>query len=151
MKCIWKTFADLANNDVYEILRLRQNIFIVEQQSPYADIDGKDLNAMHLLMKRDLQLIACCRVLPPDEHSDLAAIGRVVVAQGDRGKGIGHQLLSEATAFCIQTYTGSNILIRAQSHLASFYKHHGFERTGVEYVEDGIPHMELIRTFDPNK
>ena len=146
MKSSVRTFSELTNFELYEIMRLRQDVFVVEQQCLFRDIDGRDLSASHMLLERDGSVMAYCRILPPDESDETVAIGRFVVSQHVRRQGYGHAMMSDAVRFCQQTFPRNAILIRAQSHLTAFYEKHGFHQVGDEYIEDGIPHTELIRS-----
>ena len=143
---IWRCFTDLSHSDLYDLLRLRQDVFLVEQQCLFPDMDGRDHAAIHLLVKgKDGLLLGCCRVLPPESEVDCVAIGRFVVRENVRGQGLGHEMMREAVKECASRFSGNAMLVRAQSHLAGFYGHHGFRVSGKEYMEDGIPHIDLVR------
>ncbi len=149
MKCLVHTFDELTNLQLYEIMRLRQDVFVVEQRCLFTDLDGRDITASHLLLERDDRLVACCRILPPTNAEQESEIGRFVVPPLHRREGLGHELMKHAVRNCRQFYPGQAIRIRAQSHLIAFYEQHGFCAIGQEYVEDGIPHTDLVsRDFD---
>jgi ElaA protein len=140
-----KAFEGLSLQDLYELLALRQEVFIVEQDCPYLDADGKDPDSWHLL-GRDEQgrLAAYARILPPGlSYEDYPAIGRVVTAPFCRGKGHGKDLMKAAIAHCISLFGDRAIKISAQTYLLKFYESLGFRSTGEEYLEDGIPHTAM--------
>ena len=141
-----RRFSDLTTEELYALLMLRQNVFVVEQSCLYTDIDNKDQTASHLLAvdTRDC-LVGCCRIhLPNEQHSE-AVISRVVTAADVRGRKLGHRLIREATDFCKSQAPRSAVRLAAQSHLIGFYQQHGFQPAGAEYIEDGIPHVDMIR------
>ena len=148
MKINWvvKKWSALIANEIYFILRLRSEVFVVEQDCVYQDIDGKDQDAFHVLGKQGDKLVAYARLLKKGiSYTDFVAIGRVVVADAHRGKSVGHDLFR----FCLQDlqyrYPKEDIKISAQAHLEEFYKQHGFEKVGESYLEDGIPHIGMIK------
>lgn len=145
MKVLVRTFNELSNAELYEIMRLRQNVFVVEQGCSYTDMDGRDVTASHVLLDGNDGLAGCCRVLPPIENGEPAEIGRFVVSAPYRRKGFGHRMMEDAVRTCKELYPTLAIRIRAQSHLAAFYGKHGFCPVGAEYMSEGIPHTDLIR------
>lgn len=130
---------------VYAALQLRAEVFVVEQQCAYADVDGRDLavGVRHLLAWRDAALVACARLLPPGLAFDSAAIGRVAVAFSARGQGLAHTLMSRAIEQCELAWSGADIMLGAQAHLQRFYAAHGFVPCSEPYLEDGIPHVDM--------
>ena len=132
---------------VYAALRLRAEVFVVEQQCAYADVDGRDLaeGVLHLLAWRDADLLACARLLPPGMTFAAASIGRVVVAPSARGQGLAHALMQRAIDACSTVWPESDILLSAQAHLQDFYAAHGFVACSERYLEDGIPHVDMRR------
>ncbi len=132
---------------VYAALRLRADVFVVEQQCAYADVDGRDLavGVRHLLAWRDATLVACARLLPPRLAFDAVAIGRVAVAFSARGQGLAHTLMSRAIEQCELAWPGVDIMLGAQAHLQRFYAAHGFVPCSESYLEDGIPHVDMRR------
>ena len=138
-------FEDLSVFTLYEILKLRQEIFIVEQECAYLDADGNDEAALHLLGTTDNQLCAYVRIFPPTEHKG-AIIGRVIVHSSFRGKKLGYDLMKQAHRFIKETYPQNPyITLGAQSHLRHFYGNLGYVQSGPEYLEDNIPHIPMIR------
>lgn len=139
-------FDQLSVFDLYEICALRQSVFIVEQNCPYLDCDGKDLPAWHL-QGRDAagRLLAYTRLLPAGvAYPDYPSIGRVVNAPDARGSGIGRELMQQSIAACREIFGAQPIKIGAQTYLLRFYESFGFASTGEEYLEDGIPHTKMV-------
>lgn len=142
----WREFADLTVDQLYQILRLRQQVFVVEQQCCYDDIDNCDHNSTHLMVFDDEDhLVGYCRVFAPGDRFEQASIGRVIIAQTARGTGLGHRLMKHSIAYCEQHFAGASILIDGQSHLTGFYQQHGFQVIGEEHLVDGIPHVKMVR------
>jgi ElaA protein len=143
---IWKysDFATLTPLDVYEVLGLRQRVFIVEQNCAFQDADGYDLSANHLLGQRDGQLLAYARVLPPGVRYAEHSIGRLAVDPNARKTGLGRAALSEAIRQIAMVSGPVPIRLQAQEYLADIlYKPLGFERISRVYDEDGIPHVDM--------
>ena len=146
-KCL--KFNELSPFDLYELLKLRCQVFIVEQTCIYQDLDDKDQYAIHLVGTDEQQnLLTYARILPPGISYDECSIGRVIVAESLRGKGEGHRLMKASMDFISLTYGPTPVRISAQSHLEKFYISQGFNSTGKAYLEDGIPHVEMI--YFPN-
>lgn len=151
MTWICQPFADLSAIDLHDMLQLRSKVFVVEQQAIYLDIDGKDPLSNHLLLKMaDGQIVACCRLIPPGIACPEAMIGRVVVDPVWRGNGLAHDLMQQAVTCCQTLFADVSIRISAQKHLQYFYSRHGFAVCTVEYLEDGIPHVGMIREASQN-
>lgn len=123
---------------------LRQEVFVVEQDCPYLDADGKDLQSFHVLGYDDDVLAAYARVVVPGVSYLEASVGRVIVKMDYRRKKLGDILMLQCHAFVVETYGNVPIRLSAQSHLKSFYEGLGYKPTGKEYLEDGIPHMEML-------
>lgn len=141
-----KHFHDLTPRELYAILALRMDIFIIEQACLYQDIDGKDLPCLHLMAWNDDQtLAASARIVPPGVTFDEPSIGRVTVARRDRGTGLGRELMLRAIKECVRLYPHLAIQIGAQLYLRDFYSSLGFRPVGEIYNEDGIPHLHMIR------
>lgn len=138
-------FDALTLQQLYALLRLRQEVFAVEQASIYLDVDGRDTHALHLFAIRGEAVVACCRVLAPGVKYAEASIGRVCTASSARGTGLGKVLMQHALACCDERYAGLGIRISAQRYLKAFYEDFGFEQTSEVYDEDGIPHIEMLR------
>jgi len=140
-----KRFDELTTEELYTILALRAEVFVVEQNCPYQDLDGKDKNALHVLGYLNGTLIAYARVLKQGiSYQEYASIGRVVTDFSARGKKYGHELMVYSIGVCQKHYTGQKIKISAQAHLEKFYTTHGFVATGESYLEDGIPHIGML-------
>ena len=147
MKIIWKckTFSELSIEDLYDLMVLRQKVFILEQKCPYLDADGKDYSSHHLLGYYDDTLIAYLRLVQPGVSYSEISFGRIVTAKSERGKGVGKLLMREGLLRCRALYGDQPIRISAQKYLKSFYQSFHFHIVGNEYLEDGIPHVEMIR------
>ena len=132
--------AGLTVADVYGLCRLRVDVFVVEQECPYPELDGRDTEPAteHLWFESDGQVAATIRVL---DDGDTRAIGRVATATGFRGQGLAARLIEEGIALC----AGTPITLGAQAHLEGWYERFGFRRSGPGYVEDGIPHVPMRR------
>lgn len=145
MEIQWKikSFGDLSVNELYDMLRLRSEIFVVEQNCIYLDLDGKDKLALHLLGEFEGEIVAYSRIFKPGITFENASIGRVVIDANYRDRKWGHDLMREAIAG-IQTHFGqTKITIGAQLYLKKFYESHGFIQTSDMYLEDDIPHIEM--------
>jgi len=144
----WKTkrFETLSLLELYELLKLRSEVFVVEQNCVYLDIDGKDEKALHLLGTFEGKIVAYARLFKPNDYFAEASIGRVVTHPDFRERKIGHILMREAVE-SIRIYFGeSKITISAQLYLKKFYESHGFVQTSEMYLEDDIPHIEMKRS-----
>ena len=140
-----KNFHELTTQELYQILALRAEVFVVEQNCPYQDVDGKDPKSIHVLGYLDNHLVAYARLLEQGiSYKDYASIGRVVTLPSVRGKSYGHALVNFSIAVCQKKFPGQNIKISAQAHLEKFYNEHGFKATGESYLEDDIPHIGMI-------
>ncbi|CAE6881752.1 GNAT family N-acetyltransferase [Vibrio sp. B1FLJ16] len=140
-------FTQLTTLQLYELMRLRVDVFVVEQNCPYPELDGKDTleGVYHLLGYDGDELVACARLLPTGTTYDNVSIGRVVTKQSARGGGLGHKLLQQALAQCESLWPEQTIDIGAQEHLIQFYASHGFNVISDSYLEDGIPHVDMRR------
>ncbi len=140
-------FTQLTTLQLYELMRLRVDVFVVEQNCPYSELDGKDtLNGVyHLLGYDNDELVACARLLPAGTSYDNVSIGRVVTKQSARAAGLGHRLLEQALTQCETLWPQQTIDIGAQQHLTQFYASHGFTVISDSYLEDGIPHLDMRR------
>lgn len=136
-----KKFEELTTFELYEILKLRAEVFVVEQNCIYNDIDNKDIKAFHILIKEDSEIIAYLRVLEIDNNDKEISFGRVLVSQKGRGKGYAKLIVKEAINFINKTWKEKAIAIEAQSYLQKFYESFGFNVTSDEFLEDGIPHI----------
>ena len=139
-----KHFNELTAKEIYDICLLRNEVFIVEQNCPYQDIDGLDDQCWHLWGEEDGALAAYLRLIPPGVTYEEASIGRVITSAKYRGTGVGNTLLEHAIPFMTQ-HGYSTLYIGAQQYARPFYEKHGFVSTGDEYLEDDIPHVHMIR------
>jgi len=137
------SFSELTTRQLYAILQLRSEVFVVEQDCVYQDIDDNDQVATHVVVYKDDVLVAYARILPPNTYFKETSIGRVIVRQNYRNQNYGHELMD----FCIQhtrsQYPNETIKISAQQYLIRFYALHGFVAKGEGYLEDGIPHIAM--------
>ncbi|WP_232324709.1 GNAT family N-acetyltransferase [Pedobacter cryoconitis] len=142
---ICKPFDSLTVKELYAILKLRSEIFVVEQNCVFLDTDGKDLSCQHLMLYQNKELMAYARIVPAALSFTEPSIGRIVSSHAARGKGFGKELVSLAISNCLRLYGNKPIKIGAQLYLKSFYESFGFVMQGEEYLEDDILHIEMIR------
>jgi len=143
-----KAFNELTLEELHDMIALRVAVFVVEQECPYQDLDGKDKLSFHLLGKdNENNIVATLRILPKGVSYKEISIGRVVTAEKIRSWKKGHDLMKNAMYFISETYPKQNVRISAQTHLVNYYKKHGFDVTGKTYLEDGIPHSEMLFEF----
>lgn len=140
-----QSFDALTPHELYAIMRLRSEVFVVEQNCPYLDPDGKDFHSRHLMGWDGDQLVAYSRLLPPGLAFDEISIGRVVNSPAYRGKGVGKELMLEAIKTCYTLFGHQPIKIGAQQYLQQFYESLGFIQVSDMYLEDNIPHIEMIK------
>ncbi|MCV3737482.1 GNAT family N-acetyltransferase [Rhizobium sp. TRM96647] len=134
--------------DLYAMLKMRVDVFVVEQNCPYPELDGNDPACRHLRLLNGTDLLACARLWRPVADA-LPRIGRVAVSPDHRGKRLGDALMREAIVACERLYPNEAIALSAQSHLTHFYEAFGFSPTSEEYLEDGIPHVDMLRPPSP--
>jgi ElaA protein len=145
MQFIVKPFSELNTTELYQILQLRAEVFVVEQNCVYQDVDFKDQKALHVYGTKNDKIVAYTRIFKPGDYFDNASIGRVVVAALERKFGFGHDVM-KASIKAIETHFNvEEITISAQVYLKKFYETHQFNQVGVEYLEDGIPHIRMDR------
>ena len=140
---IWHNFESISKEELYDVLSLRQRVFIIEQDCFYEDLDYSDQDANHLLLYKDNKLIGYSRVFQPGIKYDAASIGRIVTDLDYRGRGYGKSITQEAIQFLKNNFPGSDISISAQYRLVNFYKDLGFEIEGEVYLEDNIDHIKM--------
>lgn len=140
-----KRFEELTTLELYKILRLRAEVFVVEQDCVYQDVDNKDQKALHVIGYKDKEVVAYTRIFDAGDYFEKASIGRVVVLEKERKYGYGHHLIKESIDAIEKHFNTKDIKISAQTYLKKFYETHGFQQVGVEYLEDGIPHIGMIR------
>ncbi len=142
MKLEIKPWEKLSREQINDIFSLRSEVFIVEQECPYQDVDGKDETADHIMLRVDNELVGYTRVFPKNTYFKEASFGRAVVKKSHRGEGYGHLLVDKSLEY-LKSKKQSPIKISAQSYLKEFYSSHGFMAKGDEYMEDGIPHTAM--------
>ena len=145
LKVSVKSFSELTTNELYEILQVRSEVFVVEQNCVYQDIDSKDLKALHILGYKNEKMIAYTRIFKPGDYFKLASLGRVLVIEKERIHGYGHVILREAIIAIQNNFKENSIKISAQTYLKKFYETHGFKQVGEGYSEDDIPHICMIK------
>lgn len=141
----WSSFAELSNRQLYALLAARSAVFVVEQGCAYQDLDGYDVEASHLIAWHADEVVACLRVLLPGAKYAEPSIGRVLTARPFRGTGLGRELMRRGVQHVDESYPGRATRIGAQAHLEKFYAQFGFVKASDTYVEDGIPHIEMLR------
>jgi len=140
-----KHFSELTALEFHDLIALRINVFVVEQNCPYPELDGKDKKSYHLICRDGLgKIVATSRILPQNISYKEVSIGRVVSASEVRGIGLGHEMMKNCFEFIQEEFGDVPVKISAQEHLEQFYQQHGFISTGKKYLEDDIPHVEMI-------
>ena len=139
-----RTFDELSNKELYSILRLRSEIFVVEQNCVYQDLDNKDLDGYHLMAIENGELIGYLRILNKGVSYKEASIGRVVVKKEYRRKKLGLEIINKGIDFIINTLQEKEVRISAQVYAKNLYKKAGFVEVSEEYLEDDIPHVEML-------
>jgi ElaA protein len=150
-KTAWKskTFTQLTTNELYDLLKLRIDVFVVEQSCFYPDLDDHDRHPQtrHFFCYQDGMMAAYLRILPKGlTYQDYISIGRVVTAPHARGNGLGHELMQVALAECLKCFPADTVKISAQEHLEKYYNKHGFVKVTEMYLEDDIPHIGMLKT-----
>ncbi|QZD70829.1 GNAT family N-acetyltransferase [Pseudomonas sp. 3-2] len=145
---VCKHHSDLGLEQLYAILKLRSEVFVVEQRCAYLDPDGQDLDGdtCHLMGWDDDQLVAYLRLLDPESQGGDVVIGRVLTAPAGRGKGLGHEMMEQALKQAQKRWPEVPIYLSAQAHLQGYYGRYGFLVAGEEYLEDDIPHIGMRRS-----
>lgn len=146
LKTLVKTFQELTTQELYDLLQLRSEVFVVEQDCVYQDVDGKDQKALHVLGYIENKLVAYTRIFKPGDYFEEAGIGRVVVKETQRHHKYGNDIMEVSIQAVLQKYNVLEIRISAQTYLKSFYNNLGFLEVGEEYLEDGIPHINMLKT-----
>jgi ElaA protein len=154
IKTTWqvKPFDELSLNQLYDLLKLRVDVFVVEQTCYYPDLDSnkdqldRNKETLHLLGYQGEHIVAYLRILAKGQsYEDYISIGRVAIAAEARGSGLGHELMREALSLCEQFFPCENIKISAQEHLVDYYQQHGFKQVSAMYLEDDIPHVSMVK------
>lgn len=146
METTIKPFLDLSLEELYDILALRTDVFVVEQECPYPEVDGRDKDCQHVQVREGDELVAYLRILPRGLSFEEVSIGRVLVKQGHRSKGLARPMMQAAMDFILTEWKEGAIRISAQTYLEAFYASFGFEPVSEPYLEDGIPHLDMLYT-----
>lgn len=139
-----KMFESLTANEIYKILQARVDVFVVEQNCPYREIDGIDQVSMHLFLENEGEIIAYARVIPKNILYKEPSIGRVLVHKDFRGNGYAKEVLTQAIAVIKNEWEDTTIKLHGQVYLRDFYRSFGFQEVTEEYLEDGIPHVDMV-------
>ncbi|PCJ91871.1 MAG: GNAT family N-acetyltransferase [Flavobacteriaceae bacterium] len=145
MKIEVKPFNEFTTQELYAVLQLRAEVFVVEQDCVYQDIDGKDNNALHVIGTKDGQVVAYTRIFKAGDYFNQASIGRVVVKKEERQYGYGQEIVKASIKAIKTEFNENNIHLSAQVYLKRFYADLGFIEEGEEYLEDGIPHIGMVK------
>ena len=140
-----KSFEALTIQELYQVLQLRSEVFVVEQDCVYQDLDGKDDKALHVLGFKNEKVVAYTRIFKPGDYFELASIGRVVVAKNERLHKYGFDIMRASAEAIKQHFNEMNIKISAQVYLKKFYNTLGYKEVGEGYLEDNIPHIAMIK------
>lgn len=140
-----KSFDELSLSELYQILHIRVSVFVVEQDCPYQEVDGVDQACQHLFLEKDGQIAAYARLIPQDVLYEDVSIGRILVHKDHRKAGYGRELLAKAIEIISNEWDVEKIKIHAQVYLLDFYRSFGFVEVTEHYLEDGIPHVDMIR------
>ncbi|WP_166959871.1 GNAT family N-acetyltransferase [Yeosuana marina] len=140
-----KSFSELSTQELYDLLQLRSEVFVVEQDCVYQDVDGKDQKALHVLGTKDHKLVAYTRLFKPGDYFEEASIGRVVVAKNQRQFKYGYDIMKASIEAINTNYNETTIKISAQFYLKTFYNNLGFIEVGNTYLEDDIPHIAMFK------
>ena len=145
MEFIIKYFDELTIHELYGILQLRSEVFVVEQDCVYQDLDFKDQKSLHVFGYKNDKIVAYTRIFKPGDYFDNASIGRVIIAKSERKFGFGHDLIKASIDVVKTEFKVDKITISAQFYLKKFYQMHHFFQVGEGYLEDGIPHIRMIK------
>ena len=143
-----KKFSELSIEELYQILRLRSEVFVVEQDCVYQDLDNKDQISVHIFIKEKNEIVAYTRIFKSGDYYKNPSIGRVVVSKKDRGKELGKKIMISSIDYIQENLKGDKIELSAQKYLDKFYKDLGFYKIGEDYLEDGIPHQRMIKELN---
>ncbi|WP_079525519.1 GNAT family N-acetyltransferase [Halobacillus hunanensis] len=144
MKWIQKTFHELTTQELYNILELRVEVFVVEQNCPYKEVDGLDEECVHIWLEEEGEMIAYCRIVPSQASGEYDSIGRVLVVKQQRGKGYAKDLMNKAIETLKQRGDVEGISLHGQEYLRHFYGSFGFQEVTEVYLEDNIPHVDMV-------
>ena len=143
-----KTFAQLSNTELYAILKLRVDVFVVEQACPYLEVDGRDEDSLHVWLEEDGEILAYLRVLDRGVESEYVAIGRVIAAR--RRQGLGSEIMKAGIRVAQEHFHAEAIYLEGQVYAQGFYENLGFRQISEPYLEDNIPHIKMLRESDPS-
>jgi len=144
MEITTKTFKELTKEELYELLSLRCQVFVVEQNCAYQDLDNKDQKALHVIGKKADKIVAYTRVFKPGDYFKNPSIGRVLVEESSRKSSLGKDIMLASMDTIKRRFKNSTIELSAQSYLKKFYRDLGFVENGGEFLEDGIPHIRML-------
>ena len=145
MKILVRTFNELTTNELYDLLQLRSEVFVVEQDCVYQDLDGKDQKALHVIGTKNDKIVAYTRIFKAGDYLAQASIGRVVVKDDERKHGYGYDIMNASIKAVEENFQETSIALSAQTYLKQFYNSLGFVEKGGEYLEDGIPHVMMVK------
>ncbi|PIB28005.1 GNAT family N-acetyltransferase [Maribacter sp. 4U21] len=140
-----KRFSEIDTDELYQLLQLRSRVFVVEQACIYQDLDGKDQKAIHIIGKKDNRIVAYTRAFTAGDYFEQASIGRVVVSDQERSHGYGKVIMEASIKAVEEVFKENTIKLSAQTYLKKFYNSLGFKAYGEGYLEDGIPHIVMLR------
>ncbi|AZQ59725.1 GNAT family N-acetyltransferase [Maribacter sp. MJ134] len=140
-----KRFNEIDTDELYQLLQLRSRVFVVEQACIYQDLDGKDQKAIHIIGKKDNRIVAYTRAFTAGDYFEQASIGRVVVSDQERSHGYGKVIMEASIKAVEEVFKENTIKLSAQTYLKKFYNSLGFKAYGEGYLEDGIPHIVMLR------
>lgn len=143
-----KKFSELSIEELYQILRLRSEVFVVEQNCVYQDLDNKDQISVHIFIKEKNEIVAYTRIFKSGDYYKNPSIGRVVVSKKKRGKELGKKIMISSIDYIKENLKSDKIELSAQKYLDKFYKDLGFYKIGEDYLEDGIPHQRMIKEIN---
>ncbi len=146
MEWFCKTYNELSLDEFHDLIALRIEVFVVEQDCPYQELDGKDKISIHVFATDNNQMVATTRIVPPGISYEEPSIGRVVVAKSHRGTGLGHKLMRKTMEVLMARFGHVPVRISAQEHLIDYYNHHEFRTVSEMYLEDNIPHVQMLYT-----
>ncbi|MCB5240050.1 GNAT family N-acetyltransferase [Niallia alba] len=144
MKWYTKSFSELTNLELYTLLKERTAVFVVEQNCPYLEVDGKDPESYHLFAEKQGEVVAYLRILPPGVSYPEASLGRIFVKKECRGKGLAEELVKRGLEFIRTELKEKSVKIQAQNYLHRFYRSFGFQPISDIYLEDNIPHIDML-------
>ncbi len=139
-----KPFEKLTNDELYALLKLRVDVFVVEQDCPYPELDNFDQQAIHYFLKINGEFAANLRILPSNSKYEEVSIGRVLVSKKFRRQGYAQQIMQKAINYIVNEWKETRIKVQGQEYLKDFYSGLGFEQVSESYLEDGIPHIDMI-------